>query len=417
MYQLFGFRKKLEKRKINTDIFNVWKHEARNIVLYGRGWIMDYFICCILQWGFKRNINVSLHRVCFQNKIEKIDAGLILTEPCAAAVASSPSLNGKSYLLDIRRNVKTQADYSLFNADIFDKVAGNEIRPSSYVTDGLRVQTQSIKISKDQGYDQYSERVYLFQELERIKDLATFLRKRDIRKEIGICPKFVETRWFVGFIIIRWVQGKMPNIQKSKVVQKALAEFGDISFIDPLGRILNPQYNLTCWFESRKISLSDSFPLFCQSFIELNKVKKDIIGDAKHQKICDCLANETFKLTLNSDQGVLSALAYSITPAGQQSLANQNLTVIPEDLHPDILAQVPFLSQTPSFRDDQKCKNDDDFDVEDLNSEDNGTELYETVPNEADCERIFSRARWIEGKRRKRLKLKRLIAIIRIGSK
>ncbi|KAA6367499.1 MAG: hypothetical protein EZS28_036974 [Streblomastix strix] len=45
------------------------------------------------------------------------------------------------------------------------------------------------------------------------------------------------------------------------------------------------------------------------------------------------------------------------------------------------------------------------------------TRLNETVPTKANCERIFSRARWIEGKRRKRLKLKRFIAIIRIGSK
>ncbi|KAA6387531.1 MAG: hypothetical protein EZS28_016942 [Streblomastix strix] len=68
----------------------------------------------------------------------------------------------------------------------------------------------------------------------------------DIRKEIEICPKFVETRWFIGFIIIRWVFGKMSNIQKSKIVQKVYAELGDINFIDPLRRILNLLYYLIC---------------------------------------------------------------------------------------------------------------------------------------------------------------------------
>ncbi|KAA6388906.1 MAG: hypothetical protein EZS28_015568 [Streblomastix strix] len=176
----------------------------------------------------------------------------------------------------------------------------------------------------------------------------------------------------------------MPNIQKSKVVQKALGEFDDISFLDPLGRILNPLYNLICWFESRKL--------------------------------------------VNNPQ---------LTKTQQQF---QKIYIL--------IFQLKYLSQVKHLHLEmiENAKNDDDFDDEDLDLEDDGTDmligtsqfwkdyqkiekesskifgefsirLYETVPSEADCERIFSRARWIEGKRRKRLKLKRLIAIIRIGSK
>ncbi|KAA6377827.1 MAG: hypothetical protein EZS28_026645, partial [Streblomastix strix] len=160
----------------------------------------------------------------------------------------------------------------------------------------------------------------LSQMLDTVSLIVTFLRKMPYQwKQInGICPRGVQTRWLCACIQLKWMIARLSQIEAAlQQANNPEIKVLRTDFFKPLHSILSPLLDLVTAVEGNKTSLSEIFPMLVLTFEKLKNVQLSFPKNSEYYQISSTISQHLFKLSLDSDNGAMAALAFSFTPPGQ----------------------------------------------------------------------------------------------------